>query len=197
MQTWVTYRSFARVAKALDMPRLGKQRSDVLAILRTLRHEDDTYANEHVVEMWRGHEECLVYYGLVITHEWRIVRQMPDATWGTLAEYAADYGMLRTPDMVKEDRPVLAEYPRWMTEDWILRSHRSVLIGKMSHHYGEQFGACPENMPPLWPVWDDVPGGNYKLFVSAVDLERLLVAERELPRPLELNTETGEVVVTQ
>jgi hypothetical protein len=197
MQTFITFRTFAKTAASLDMMRLGKQRVEALQILKALRSEGPTVGNPHAYEMWRGYEECLVYYGLIVTHEWRIVRGFKDDTWGQFAEYAADYGMLRTPDMVKEQSPVEVVYPPWMGEDWILRSHRSRLIEKMAHHYGEQFGATPENMQYLWPKWDKEHRHGYRLFLSRADLDRVLKLERELPRPLELNTETGEVVVTQ
>jgi hypothetical protein len=84
-----------------------------------------------------------------------------------------------------------------MGEDWVLRSHRSRLIEKMAHHYGEQFGATPVNMPYLWPKWDETHRHGYRLFLSRADIDRVKNGERKLPRVLELNTETGEVVVTQ
>ncbi len=198
MQTFITYRAFAKTAAGLDMMRLGKQRAEAIQILRALRSEGPIVGNPHAYEMWRGYEEALVYYGLIITHEWRIVRGFKDDTWGKFAEYAADYGMLRTPDMVKEQKPVEIVYPPWMGEDWILRSHRSNLIRKMAHHYGEQFGATPDLMPYIWPHWDERERHGYKLLLSRADVERLKTGERILPRQIELLDQlTGEIRITE
>jgi hypothetical protein len=197
MQTFITYRTFAKTAACLDMPRLGKQRSETIQILQALRGERPIVGNVHAYEMWRGYEEALVYYGLIITHEWRIVRGFKDDTWGQFAEYARDYNMLRSLTDVAEQKPTPIVYPPWMGEDWVLRSHRSRLIEKMAHHYGEQFGATPVNMPYLWPKWDKEHRHGYRLFLARADIDRVKNGERKLPRVLELNTETGEVVVTQ
>lgn len=198
MNTFVTYRGFARTAASLDMQRLGKQRLETLQILRALRHETDTYANHPAVYMWEGHEEALVYYGLVITHEWRIMRGFKDNTWGTFAALAEGYGMLRTPEMVKGDQPVEVVYPAWLGEDWVLRSHRSNLIRKLPHHYEQEFGVAPDNMPYLWPVWDKEHPDGYWLRVSYPDLDRLKRGERKLPRQVELVNEiSGEVRITE
>jgi len=196
MQTFITFRSFSRVAAGLDMKRLGKQRTEALQILKALRHEGPIVGNPWAYEMWRGHEEALVLYGLFICHEWRIVRGLRDSTWGQFAEMASEYGMLRAPDMVKEDRPALVAYPAWMTENWILRSHRSRLIEKMAHHYGEQFGNTPENMPYIWPVWDETAQGGYRLCLSVADTLRVETGERMLPRQLKCD-KTGEITVCE
>jgi hypothetical protein len=179
------------------MPRLDSARSDTLHILRALRHEEPQKGNHWAYDMWRGHEECLVYYGLVVTHEWRIVRGLRDKYWGEFGALAAEYGMLRTPDMVKEDNPVQMVYPPWLGEDWIMRSHRSALIRKMPHHYYPQFGDTPDNMPMLWPFWTE-DSEKYKLIVCRSDIGRLETGERVLPRQIELLDKlTGEVRITE
>jgi len=196
MQTFITFRSFSRVAAGLDMMRLGKQKEEALQILRALRHEKPVVGNKWAYEMWRGHEEALVLYGLFITHEWRCVRKLRDSTWGQFADLASEYGMLRAADMVKEDRPPLVAYPAWMTETWILRSHRSRLIEKMPHHYVEQFGATPVNMPYIWPIWDESAPGGYRLCLSVADTLRVETGERVLPRQLKCD-KTGEITVCE
>lgn len=200
MQTFLTYRTFAKTAAGLDMMRLGKQRAETIQILRALRGDTDAYKHHPAVDMWRGYEEALVYYGLVIAHEWRVVRKFNDNTWGTFAEYATGYGMLNA---VELDSGKINwngrgfEMPPWLGEDWVLRSHRSNLIRKMAHHYGEQFGATPDNMPYIWPRWDKTHRHGYRLFLSRADLDRVNKGERVLPRQIRLEGNDGEVVVTE
>jgi len=150
MQTFITYRGFAKTAASLDMQRLGKQRAETLQILRALRHEDTIVGNPWPYKMWEGYEEALVFYGLVITHEWRVVRGFRDDTWGQFVDIGKDYGMF---DFVRPSKDGINwsgtgfALPPWLGEDWILRSHRSRLIEKLAVHYGDQFGRTPENMP--------------------------------------------------
>jgi len=200
MQTFLVYRGFAKTAAALDMQRLGKQRSETLQILRALRHEEDIVGNPWPYKMWEGYEEALVLYGLVITHEWRVVRGFRDDTWVQFVDIGKDYGMF---DFVQTDGGKVQwsgtgfAMPPWLGEDWILRSHRSRLIDKLAVHYGEQFGRTPENMPYLWPVFDESHRHGYRLFVSRADLDRVNKGERVLPRQIELIGNDGEVRITE
>jgi hypothetical protein len=200
MQTFIVYRGFAKTAAALDMQRLGKQRVETLQILRALRHETDAYANHPAVKMWAGYEEALVLYGLIITHEWRVVRKFADNTWGQFVDIGKDYGMfdyLRTDGGSVQWSGTGFKLPPWTGEDWILRSHRSNLIRKLAVHYGDQFGSTPDNMPYIWPDWDESHRHGYRLRLSRPDLDRVNKGERVLPRQIELIGNDGEVRITE
>ena len=71
MQTFLPYRSFAASARVLDDRRLGRQRAEVLTILGALAGRHRGWAQHPVVGMWRGYEDALVLYGLVVVREWR------------------------------------------------------------------------------------------------------------------------------
>ena len=74
MQTFLPSKDFDLSARLLDDKRLGKQRVEVLQILKALAGEyADTGAweNHPATRMWRGHERCLSVYGLSICVEWK------------------------------------------------------------------------------------------------------------------------------
>ena len=55
----------------LDDKRLGKQRVEVLQLMNTLTGRRSGWRNHPAAKMWRGHEDMLVLYGLIITREWK------------------------------------------------------------------------------------------------------------------------------
>lgn len=188
MQTFVTYFSHSKTMADLDQARLGKQRLETLQILKVLRGEAEGYTNHQAVRMWEGYEPALVLYGLFVCHEWRIVRGNADKTWGDLAAFAKEYGMLDIePELSKTGRAVGVlegqeiEQPPWLTDRWVLRSHRSNLMRKAPHYYADKYEGTPENMPYLWPVLDHAADSGYWLTLSKPDLARLESGERELP----------------
>jgi hypothetical protein len=187
MQTFLTHKKHGRTAGALDMMRLGRQRDDARRILRALLHEDpegDEYANDPAVEMWSGYERELVYYGLTVCYEWSVTRQFKDNVLSWFRDKAIELGC--PPEQLTSAE--LA--PPWVSDVWVLRSHRSNLIRKMPHHYGPLFPSTPENMPFLWPVNDDL--GGYQLRVSIADMERIERGERVLPPELRMAGEWVE-----
>jgi len=191
MQTFVTHKTHAKTMRALDNDRLEKQRAETIQILSVLRGETDGYANHPAVRMWEGYEPALVLYGLFVAHEWRIERGHNDTTWGKFAELAQEYGMVPSEPGQLLTAPVAR--PAWLDDLWVLRSHRSNLLRKAEHHYGEQFPGTPDDMPYLWPLNDD--HGSYKLYVSKADVPRLANGERVLPDALAIDLDTREVTV--
>ncbi len=71
MQTFLPYPNFHLTAECLDNKRLGKQRVEAWQVLRALRGETKGWVNHPATVMWRGHEQSLILYGLVISTEWR------------------------------------------------------------------------------------------------------------------------------
>lgn len=70
MQTFLPYEDYSWSAAVLDRQRLGKQRVEVMQILRALAGETIGWKNHPAVRMWRGSEYALIVYGLAVCHEW-------------------------------------------------------------------------------------------------------------------------------
>jgi hypothetical protein len=188
MQTFLCYLRHSRTMADLDDARLNKQCVETLQILRVLRGEQDGYSNHPAVRMWEGYEPALLVYGLCACYEWRVKRKHSTTIWGQLAEIAGDYW---DPANLEGD---ISDYepPPWMKDVWILRSHRSNLIRKAPHIYGPKYEGTPENMPYLWPAWDDDVDKGYRLVLSRADRERVETGERNLPDTLiEYTTKNG------
>lgn len=135
MQTFLPYRDFDKCAAVLDRQRLGKQRVEVLQILRTLNGESEAWKNHPAVLMWNGYTEALVEYGVAICSEWvnrgyndNCMEQIVDFSWG---------------------QPVVM--PPWLTTKFC-RAHQSNLIRKHPEHYRQHFPNVPDNLPYIWPV---------------------------------------------
>ena len=71
VQTFVPYADFAQTARVLDTKRLGKQRVEVIQIVRALTVLGYAWASHPAVLMWKGYEEALGSYGLAMCDEWR------------------------------------------------------------------------------------------------------------------------------
>lgn len=134
MQTFLPYPDFAESAKCLDYRRLGKQRVEVLILLKSLYHPEQSkgWKNHPCREMWRETPQSLVHYGLVICEEW-VSRGYKDTCYDKINAYNTN--------------APLNGMPRWLGRADIHLSHKSNLIRKMPQHYR-----------PIWPdVADDIP----------------------------------------
>src|SRR5919107_1251142 len=70
MQTFVPYADFEASARALDQKRLGKQRVEVIQIVRALTVPGYAWSQHPAVLMWKGYEEALGRYGLTMCEVW-------------------------------------------------------------------------------------------------------------------------------
>jgi hypothetical protein len=70
MQTFVPYADFEASARALDAKRLGKQRVEVIQIVRALTVPGYAWSQHPAVLMWKGYEEALGRYGLTMCEVW-------------------------------------------------------------------------------------------------------------------------------
>jgi hypothetical protein len=70
MQTFLPYESYAASAEVLDNKRLGKQRVEVLQLLKALAGESKGWVNHPAAKMWRGREFWLSIYGICVCDEW-------------------------------------------------------------------------------------------------------------------------------
>jgi len=159
VQTFLPFPDFEECARVLDDRRLGKQRVEVLQLMRALTVPDHGWRHHPAARMWRGHEEALAAYGAAICREW-VRRGYADTCDAKIAADAAKAGVRRF-----RSQPELAEagaLPPWIGDEELHRSHRSNLVRKDPEHYGVAFGDVPADLPYRWPVAKeepaDVPG---------------------------------------
>jgi hypothetical protein len=145
MQTFLPFSDFAATARALDARRLGKQRVEVLQILRALTFDDYGWQTHPAVTMWNGSTAALVSYGVVIAHQW-IADGFADTVAPQLAEFVA-------PEPVRSQAELAAmgELPAWLGWQPLHRSHRAALIRKDQDHYRPLFPDVDPEQPYVWP----------------------------------------------
>lgn len=162
MQTFLPYPNFAASARVLDRLRLGKQRVEVLQILRALRGRTRGWRNHPAVRMWRGHESVLIIYGLIVCAEWRI-RGYQDRCAAKIRRFfrntTARLEAGITMACLQAARPVdyariarLFGAPPWFGSEDVHASHRSNLLRKDPVHYGRFGWSEPPCLPYVWPV---------------------------------------------
>ena len=136
MQTFLPYPDFYKSAKVLDYRRLGKQRVEAWQIYNMLtadwRKPKSRWYNHPAVQMWKGHEEALKLYYVVIVKEW-ISRGYKNNMEIPIVHTAH------------------AHNPWWIGNYDFHISHQSNLVRKYPEHYGPIFGNIPE-MPYFWPT---------------------------------------------
>ena len=134
MQTFLPYPDFKQSAQVLDRQRLGKQRVEVLQLLKALR-DGGAWSHHPAARMWRGYEAALAVYGLDVCDEW-ISRGYQDTCRGKLADYF---------------RVIPFNPPGWLGDEAFHAAHRSNLLRKNPDWYG-QFGWTESaDLPYVWP----------------------------------------------
>lgn len=142
MNTFLPYPCFEASAKCLDNKRLGKQRVEVLQLLKALAGEKSRWVNHPCCKMWIGYEHELAAYGNSICMEW-MRRGFKDTCLDKIKDIYTPY-YRADPD----------ENPPWFGDEDFHASHRSNLLRKDAVHYGE-FGWEEENdLPYVWPESD-------------------------------------------
>jgi hypothetical protein len=149
MQTFLPYPDFERSARALDVKRLGKQRVEVIQIVRALTVPGYGWANHPAVLMWKGHEEALGRYGLTCCEVWTGLG-FADTCEGTIRADLSRAGVteIRSQAMLAE----LGALPAWLGDTAFHGSHRSALLRKDPDHYRREFPDTPDDLPAVWPV---------------------------------------------
>lgn len=136
MQTFLPYSNMYQSALCLDNKRLGKQRVEVLQILKALK-EGGGWSNHPATKMWKGYERALILYGSLICIEWK-QRGFQDTCFDKLTKY-----------LNIEESIIL---PSWFGNESFHASHRSNLLRKDPNYY-EQFGWTePNDLPYFWPT---------------------------------------------
>lgn len=135
MQTFLPYPSFDESAKVLDYRRLGKQRSETLQILKTLKY-GSRWKNHPAVLMWKGYENSLVIYGLSICTEWKR-RGYKDTCYEKIKVFINNMKSFKSPP--------------WLGNKEFHLSHQSNLIRKKPEFYSHIFNV-EKNLPYIWPT---------------------------------------------
>jgi hypothetical protein len=148
MQTFLPYPDFAACAAVLDQRRLGKQRVEVLQVMRALTIPGYGWRHHPAARMWRGYEEALGAYGVAICREW-CRRGHADTCDVKIRHELAGLGITS----VREQAALAeaGELPPWLGDEDFHRSHRSSLLNKDPAWYGEVFTDVPPDLPYVWP----------------------------------------------
>lgn len=149
MQTFLPYPDFEATARVLDPRRLGKQRVEVIQIVRALTRPAYAWKSHPAVLMWAGHEEALGTYGVVTSRVWA-EQGFGDTCAATIAADLAAVGILSL--RPQAELAAVGELPPWLGDEALHRSHQSALVRKDPAYYGPRFPGVPDDLPYLWPV---------------------------------------------
>lgn len=149
MQTFLPYPDFEESARVLDPKRLGKQRVEVIQVVRALTVPGYGWANHPAALMWKGYEEALGRYGITCCEVW-LERGFGDTCAATIT---ADLRRAGVEDIRGQaDLAEAGALPDWLGDPAFHRSHRSALLRKDPAHYGPVFENTPDDLPYVWPV---------------------------------------------
>lgn len=137
MQTFLPLPDFKASAAVLDRQRLGKQRIEVVQLLRALLVPGSGWANHPAARMWRGYEKALARFGLCTCVEW-IERGYKDGQVEVILALMADLPETGNPP--------------WVGRDDVHKAYRSNLLRKAPDHYRALWPDDPDDLPYVWPV---------------------------------------------
>ena len=150
MQTFAPYADFEQALRTLDLKRLGKQRVEVIQIVRALTVPGYAWSSHPAVLMWKGYEEALGRYGLTACDVWT-ERGFGDSCAATIT---ADLRTAGIAEIRRYDELKAADaLPPWLFDEAVQLSHRSSLLRKDPEHYGSIFPPdTPRDLDYVWPV---------------------------------------------
>ena len=150
MQTFTPYTEFEKSLRTLDAKRLGKQRVEVIQIVRALTVPGYAWSSHPAVLMWKGYEEALGRYGLTSCEVWT-ERGFDDSCAATITADLRTAGITRIRRF--DELVVAGALPPWLFDEALLLSHRSSLLRKDPEHYGPLFPPdTPRDLDYVWPV---------------------------------------------
>jgi len=149
VQTFLPYADFEASARALDAKRLGKQRVEVIQIVRALTVPGYAWKSHPAVLMWQGHEEALGRYGLAMCNGW-LELGFGDTCAETITADLATFGIphIRTEAELSE----AGALPPWLGDPAVQESHRSALVRKDPDFYRQRFPDVRPDLDYVWPV---------------------------------------------
>lgn len=149
MQTFLPYRDFEASARSLDAKRLGKQRVEVIQIVRALTVPGYAWKQHPAVLMWQGYEEGLGRYGLTMCDVW-LELGFGDTCAGTIVADLNAFGIgeIRTESALA----AAGALPPWLDNEAVLQSHQSSLVRKDPEFYRRHFPDVRPDIDYVWPV---------------------------------------------
>ncbi|MFL6065541.1 MAG: MSMEG_6728 family protein [Friedmanniella sp.] len=149
MQTFVPYADFEASARALDAKRLGKQRVEVIQIVRALTVPGYAWSQHPAVLMWKGYEEALGRYGLTMCEVW-LELGFGDTCAATITADLATFGI--TGIRSQAELAAADALPAWLFDPAVQESHRSALVRKDPGFYRRLFPDVRPDLDYVWPV---------------------------------------------
>ena len=150
MQTFIPYSNFAESLRVLDLMRLGKQRVEVIQIVRALTVPGYAWSSHPAVLMWKGYEEALGRYGLTACEVWT-ERGFGDSCVATIAADLRAAGIVQIRSY--EELAANDALPAWLFDEAVQLSHRSSLLRKDLEHYEPLFPPdTPRHLDYVWPI---------------------------------------------
>ena len=129
MQTFLPYPDFKKSLQALDYRRLGKQRVEAYQIIRAIKYGGG-WQHHPAVQMWRGYVNALKLYYNLSLDEWIKRGYRNNMQRITIRGKIA--------------------YPECFGRKDFHAAHRSNLLRKDQHFYGQYKWAEPPDLPYLW-----------------------------------------------
>ena len=137
MQTFLPYADHAATAESLDRLRLGKQRVEVVQILRANLGVTKGWRSHPASRAWLGHEVELSRYGLAVCAQWR-ARGYVDNQAARLADLVAG---------LPDTGP-----PPWLGDERVHAAYRGLLLHKAPDRY-EPLGWTDPPVPSFpWEI---------------------------------------------
>src|SRR5215203_7293562 len=150
MQTFTLHSNFEESLRALDLKRLGKQRVEVVQIVRALTVPGYAWSSHPAVLMWKGYEEALGRYGLTACEVWT-ERGFGDSCAATITADLRAAGIAKIGSY--EELAASDALPPWLFDEAVQLSHRSFFQPKAPEHYGPLFPPdTPRDLDYVWPV---------------------------------------------
>lgn len=137
MQTFMPLPDFEESLAVLDRLRLGKQRVEAMQIYNALARGPGAGWWAHpAVQMWRYYEPALALYGALACTRWR----------------GMGYNCTLLPWFQRRYEGWAIILPPWLGLRELHRSHRSNLLRKDAHYYGQFGWVEPPYIPYYWPT---------------------------------------------
>lgn len=152
VQTFLPCEDFDASAEVLDVRRLGKQRVEVIQVLRALTVPGYGWRHHPAAAMWAGYEEALVRYGLQVCAHWRRGGRADTCATTLVADLGATVGIAEVRAQAELD--AAGELPPWLGDEAFHRSHQAALVKKDPDHYRPLFPDVPDDLPYVWPASD-------------------------------------------
>ena len=144
MQTFLPFPDFKMCAQCLDRMRLGKQRLEVVWLLKTIKQYHETEKPNHpLVRMWCQYPVSLILYGIEICYEWT-QRGYQDEQYKRIVEHIIWANRIQC---IK-----INGNPWWLGNEQLHKSHRGRLVAKYPGWYRNILGWTDEPCEQyFWP----------------------------------------------